>query len=165
MKTYTSLNQEAIRRVPGTVTGVAIIQSENVKIADGTTQTLTAGSPVKLVTEAGPEIVVDGITGASDGPVYGLLVPSLRKAVYATGGVTNLDHAVVLRQGHMNLLAGGNIARGDKLTAVPAPDLTADTYVRVAEAGEYIIGIALEPAVSGGVLAVEIRPLGDVVPA
>lgn len=87
--------------------------------------TIVAGTAVKLVGGAGPQIIVDVCTGPTDGPVYGFIAYDPRKNSYVGGDIIS----VVGRDGVMMMKSGAAITRGARVSATPAADLVTDPTV------------------------------------
>lgn len=110
---------------------------------------IVAGCAVKFVDKAGPRVVVDVTTSASDGPVFGIIPYNLRKNKYAAG-----DPIEVIGQGGCLLLkSAGAITRGDNLAVTNPSVATNDPVVDVTTTvGDYIAGVALGQAAGAGEL-------------
>ena len=67
------------------------------------------GTVLKLIATAGPNIVVDAATSASDGPVFGVIPNTLKKNIYLPGDVCQC----VGVGGVLLLESGGAINRND----------------------------------------------------
>ena len=117
---------------------------------------LVAGSPVKLVAFAGAQIVVDGITSASDGPIYGIVEYSKQKNVYVPGDQLN----VAAKGNVVYLWANAAINRGTRVGAVvPANTLTPPSVQTDTTSGDYTIGVALgQASAQNNFLRVQIDP-------
>ena len=101
---------------------------------------LVAGSPVKLVAFAGPQTIVDGITSASDGPIYGIVEYTKQKNVYVPGDQLN----VAAKGNIIDLWSNAAISRGARVgPVVPANTLTPPSVQTDTTSGDYTIGVAL----------------------
>jgi hypothetical protein len=107
------------------------------------TGTVTAGCAVKLIAYAGPQIIVDVTTSASDGPVYGVIEYSKQKNVYVPGDQFNVA-------GKGNILhhwANGAINRGQRVSITnPSTVLTPPAVSADVTAGDFTVGFALGQA-------------------
>lgn len=121
------------------------------------TAIVTAGTVVKLVpTQAGPNIIVDATTSASDGPIFGVIPYNSRKNVYSPQD--SLE--VVGRGGILMLKSSAAIQRGRALSATNALVATNDpTVASDFTVGSYILGTSLGVASAANLLLkVQVQP-------
>ncbi len=117
---------------------------------------MVAGAAVKLVSKAGPNIVVDVITDPTDGPVFGFICFNQRKNRYAAGDVTE----IVGEGGVLLLKTSGAVTRGDWLGATnPTVSTNDPTVATDTTVGQFVGGQALGQDGTGGTLIkVIVRP-------
>lgn len=101
---------------------------------------ITAGTVVKLKDAAGPNIIVEPVIAATDGPFFGAIPYNKRKNSYVAGDMVE----VVGAGGVMMLKSSGAIARGDNVSAINQTVSTNDPMVvTTTAAGDYILGVSL----------------------
>jgi hypothetical protein len=117
---------------------------------------LVAGAPVKLVNYAGAQIIVDGLTSASDGPIYGVVEYGKQKNVYVPGDQLN----VAAKGNIVHLWSNAAIVRGTRVgPVVPANTLTPPSVQTDTTSGDYTIGVALgQVSAQNAFLRVQIDP-------
>lgn len=122
------------------------------------TAVLQAGSSVKLIasTSIGNEVVVDAVSGPTDGPVFGVIAYNLRKSLYSPGDVCE----VACGASYIFLEASAAIARGAKVTATAATTGNDPTVATVSvPSTQYVTGIAIDPAAgAGSLIRVKVQP-------
>ena len=125
-----------------------------VRINPASEAILTAGSAVKLIAGATPEILVDAVTGPTDGPVFGFIIFSTKKASYSAG-----ENCEVAFDGSaIKLKAAAAIARGAEVACV-AGTADEDPLVKTAVTADYVAGTALGQAgAAGEVITVLVKP-------
>ena len=125
-----------------------------VRINPASEAVITAGSAVKLVSGATPEILVDAVTGPTDGPVFGFIIFNTKKASYSAG-----DNCEVAFDGSaIKLKAAAAIARGAEVACV-AGTSSEDPLVQTAVTTNYVAGTALgQAAAAGELITVLVRP-------
>lgn len=118
--------------------------------------TVVAGTAVKLIAGAGPQILVDVCTGPTDGPVFGFIAYDPRKNIYVGGDL----FSVVGRDGVLLLESSAAIARGARVAATPAADTSSDPTVATdATTGHFVAGTALGQTTGAGqLLKVQVLP-------
>ena len=119
------------------------------QIYSGSTAVIGAGTAVKLVDVAGPNVVVDATTSATDGPVFGVIPFNLRKNTYAA-----LDAVEVCARGSILMLkSSASIARGTNVSCTNAATAADDPVVQTTtSAGDYILGVCLGHAAAANAL-------------
>jgi hypothetical protein len=156
-----SLNQNQFNQTPliGQVARQPNVDTETCQINPYTAAiagTIVAGCAVKLVANAGPEIVVDVMVGASDGPCFGVITYNPQKNSYAAGDRVE----VATEQNIVFLLSSAAITRGARV-AVTNPTTAANdpTVATDPTAGDYTLGNALTQVTgSGQIVAVRVKP-------
>jgi hypothetical protein len=122
------------------------------------TAVLQAGSSVKLIasTGLGTQVVVDAVSGPTDGPVFGVIAYNLRKNLYSPGDVCE----VACNLSYITLLSSAAIARGQKVTATAATTGNDPTVAAVTvPSTQYVTGVAIDPAAGAGALIrVKVQP-------
>lgn len=121
-----------------------------------TATVIVAGCAVKLVAGAGPNVIVDLCTSASDGPVYGIIPYNMRKNTYSPGDTIE----VVGRGGFMMLKSAGAILRGANVSVTnPAVSTDDPTIATDTTTGDFIAGVAVGQASGANILIkVEVSP-------
>lgn len=118
--------------------------------------TIVAGTAVKLIAGAGPQILVDVSTGPTDGPVIGVIAYDPRKNSYVGGDLVS----VVSTEGIVMLESSAAISRGARVSSTPAADTSSDPTVATdATTGHYPLGTALgQASAAGQLIKVQIKP-------
>jgi hypothetical protein len=151
-----SLNQNQFTQAPviGQVAFQPNIDTETCQINPNTTAAyIQAGCAVKLIANAGPEIVVDVTSGPSDGPVYGVIAynPRINK-YYASDRVEIASTSNIIY-----LKSSAAINRGNRVSVTNPTTSTNDaTVASDATAGDSTIGFALTQ-VSGANQLVKVK--------
>ena len=117
---------------------------------------LSAGSPVKLVPQAGKgQIIVDGVTGATDAPYYGVILYNPRKNLYAAGDMCEVGCVGTV----VYLESGAAVRRGDHVESAAATSSADPLVTTVANGTDYELGLALDDTTAANdLIRVEIRP-------
>ena len=116
---------------------------------------IQVGDAVKLVDGTSATFLVDKCSGPTDGPVYGVIAYNNRKNVYKAGDL--LD--VMASKSFVHLLAGGAIARGDKVTTTASTTAADPTVATVSTPStQYVTGVAMDKIASGALGRIEIAP-------
>ena len=117
---------------------------------------LQNGSAVKLITGTSPGILIDAVSGPTDGPVFGVVTYNLRKNLYTAGDVVE----VAANGSYVQLESSAAIARGAKVVSTAATTGNDPTVATVSSAStQYITGVAVDTATaSGQLLRVKISP-------
>lgn len=138
---------------------VDLIPSPNVITAQidpaSSATSIQVGDVFKLVDGSSATILVDKISGPTDGPVYGVLPYNNRKNVYEAGDLIEL----ALATSFVYLKAGGTVARGDKVTTT-ASTTTADPTVATVTvpSTQYVTGKAVDAGTIGQLIRINIAP-------
>lgn len=146
-----SQNQFVPTSLIGSTTGLANPNTVSVQPNPSSSQlTFPAGTAVKLITGASNEILVDAVTGPTDGPVFAVIQSKHQKSTTLPG----FTREASARLNEINLLSGAAIARGDKVayfapTYVGGVQAT-DPLVKTAVATNYVLGVALDRATAAG---------------
>ena len=116
---------------------------------------ITAGCAVKLISNVGPEKVVDVTSGPSDGPVFGIIAYNTRSNVHGAGAHVEVhtDLNVVF------LKSAGAINRGQRVSVTNPTTTGVDPTVAVdASAGDYLAGVAeTQCAAAGALIRVRVK--------
>lgn len=116
---------------------------------------IVAGSAVKLVDVAGPNIIVTPVVAATDGPIFGFIPYNKRKNQYVAGDTVE----VVGQNGVLMLKCNGAVARGDNVSATNPTVLTNDPTVQTTTAvGDYIAGVALGKGATTTLIKIKVSP-------
>ena len=118
--------------------------------------TIVAGTAVKLIAGAGPQIIVDVSSGPTDGPVIGVIVYDPRKNSYVGGDIVS----VASSEDIVMLESSAAINRGARVAATPAADTSSDPTVATDNTtGHYQLGVALGQASGAGqLIKIQIKP-------
>ncbi len=118
---------------------------------------IQVGDAVKLIAGTSATILVDKISGPTDGPVLGVIPYNARKNIYAAGDLIE----VATNESYVFLKASGTVTRGEKV-AVTASTPTADPVVATAvPSTQYITGVAVDTFATGTLGRVRILPSVD----
>lgn len=118
-------------------------------------QLVLAGSAVKLVDVAGPNIIVTPVVAATDGPIFGFVPYNKRKNQYVAGDTVE----VVGVGGVLMLKCNGTVARGDNVSATNPTVVTNDPTIQTTTTtGEYIAGVALGRGATTTLIKVKVAP-------
>ncbi len=115
-----------------------------------------AGCGVKLVNNVGPNIQVDIINGASDGPVFGVIPYNMKKNVYSPG-----DPIEVVSVGGILLLKSyAAVPRGARVAVINPAASTDDPMVQSDQTiNNFSLGVSLGYAAAGSTLIkVQVSP-------
>ncbi len=154
-----ALNQNQLFQTPmlGMVTLDQQPNTVSAQINPSTAATvIAAGCSVKLVSVAGPQVIVDLCTSASDGPVFGVINYNMRKNTYVGG-----DMVEVSGRGNVVMLkTSAAVNRGNAVaTTNPTVSTNDATVASDAVTGDYITGLALGTASGANILIkVQISP-------
>lgn len=153
-----TLNQNQIGILPvlGLLSMVGNPEVINVRLNPASTAYFQAGQAVKLLTSStSKEIIVDAVTGATDGPVFGVIKHNSRGNKPVKGQVVEI---LAGSGGYIWLEAGAAIAVGANVTAsVPGVSGTTDPQVTsTTTTGNYVVGQAVTAASAEGEL-VQVR--------
>lgn len=138
------------------------------QIYGSSTAIIVAGVAVKLVTtQAGPNIIVDATTSASDGPIFGVIPYNARKNSYAAfdsvevvgrGGILMLKTSAAVQRGRAVSCTNPLVATNDPTVA---SDFTVNNYILgtslgYAAAANALIKVQVQPGIvsSTGVISV-----------
>ena len=115
-----------------------------------------AGSPVKLVAKATKgQIVVDVCTGPTDGPVYGIVLYSLRKNQYSPGDLMEVG----CRGTVVFLESSAAVNRGAHVNSTAATASADPLMTTVANNTDYQVGVAIDQtAAANDLIRVEVSP-------
>ena len=151
-----SLNQNQFVQAPaiGQVAFQPNVDTETCQINPNTTASyIQAGCAVKLIANAGPEVVVDVTSSPSDGPVYGVIAYNPRINKYSASDRVEIA-------GTSNILylkSSAAINRGARVSVTNPTTSTNDATVAAdTTAGDYTIGVALTQ-VSGANQLVKVK--------
>jgi hypothetical protein len=151
-----SLNQNQFTQAPviGQVAFQPNVDTETCQINPNTAATyIQAGCAVKLIANAGPEIVVDVTSGPSDGPVYGVIAYNPRINKYGASDrveIASTSNIIYLK-------SSAAINRGNRVSVTNPTTSTNDaTVASDATAGDSTIGFALTQ-VSGANQLVKVK--------
>lgn len=148
---------------------VDMIPSPNVVTAQIlTTSVATAiqnGSVLKLVdggSNGGP-IIVDVVTGPTDGPVYGAIPYAAKKNIYKAGDFVE----VALDSSFIFMKASAAVARGAQVVATAATTSADPTVATVSDnTTQFVTGVAQDKATAANqLIRVRIQPNLTLVPA
>jgi hypothetical protein len=121
---------------------------------DSSATSIQVGDAVKLIAGTSATILVDKISGPTDGPVYGVIPYNAKKNVYLAGDLIE----VATNETYVYLKASGTVTRAEKV-AVTASTPTADPTVATAVVStQYVTGIAVDTATTGLLTRIRILP-------
>lgn len=103
---------------------------------------IQVGSLVKLVAGASGAIVVDVVTGPTDGPVFGCIPFNQRKNIYSPGNYVE----VACGGAYMYMKSSAAIARGDTVSGTAATTTADPTVATDTTSGHFACGIAVDIA-------------------
>ena len=117
---------------------------------------LQNGSAVKLITGVSPGIMVDAVSGPTDGPVFGTVIYNMRKNLYSAGDIVE----VACGGSYIQLETSAAVARGAKVTSTAATAGNDPTIATVSTAStQYVTGVAVDSSTgSGQLVRVKIQP-------
>ena len=117
---------------------------------------ITAGCAVKLISNVGPEKVVDVTSGPSDGPVFGVIAYDSRTNSYS-GGLHCQVHTML---NVVYMLSASSITRGQRVAVTNQASATTDPTVAAdTTGGDYTVGVAeTQPSGSGSLVKVRVSP-------
>lgn len=129
----------------------------SVRLNPASTAYFQAGTPVKLLTSAtGKEIVVDAVSGATDGPVFGVLKHNLRSDKPVKGQVVEIAGigSYIWLEASAAIAVGATVAGKPGVAGTSDPQVTTDVT-----SAHYITGIAVTSAAAeGDLVLVRITP-------
>lgn len=151
------LNQNQFAQTPvlGQVTMLPNTNIIPARILPSSSSVITAGSAVKLVAGAAKEILVDAVSGPTDGPVFGVVCYNMRKNSYSGGDVVEVAGAgsIIIME------SSAAIERAAKVTATAATSSADPTVATVGTPStQYVTGVALDKAASGALFRVQVTP-------
>ena len=150
-------NQTFMAPILGSVDMAAQPNVVSAKIDPASTNAyLQAGSPVKLVAKASKgEIVIDGCTGPTDGPVFGVILFNPRKNTYAAGDTVEVG----CRGTYVYLESSAAVNRGAHVNSTAATSSADPLVTTVANNTDYQIGVAVDQtAAANDLIRIAIEP-------
>ena len=124
---------------------------------DSSAPSIQVGDAVKLIAGTSATILVDRISGPTDGPVYGVIPYNAKKNVYLPGDLIE----VATNETYVHLKTLGTVTRGEKVSVI-ASTTTADPTVSTAAAStDYITGVSVDTAATGLLTRIRILPSVD----
>lgn len=145
------LNQNQFAQTPvlGQVSEIPNANVVTVRLNPSSSAVFQAGSAVKLITGTANEILVDAVSGPTDGPVYGVITYNLRKNLLSAGD----NASVACSTSYVFLEASAGINRGAKVTSTAATTGNDPTVATVsAPSTQYVTGVAVDSASGAGSL-------------
>lgn len=115
-----------------------------------------AGCAVKLISKAGPNIVVDFCVGTTDGPVYGIVPYRLRKNTYAAGD----QISVAPRGSFIMMKTSAAVVRGTNVAVLnPTVSTNDPTIATTTTVGDYVAGVAMgQAAAANALIKMQVAP-------
>ena len=164
---HVSLNQNQLAQTPviGQVAYQPSVETQTCQIYASSVAaagTFVAGAAVKLVAQAGPEIIVDLCANAADGPVFGVIAYNPRNNSYVPGD--RVEVACELNE--VFLLSSAAISRGSRVAVTnPATSASDPTVATDNTNGDYTLGVAISQASGAGqFVRVKVRPAQNIIP-
>ena len=109
---------------------------------------IQVGSLVKLVTGTSGAILVDVVTGPTDGPVFGVIAYNERKNIYAAGDLVE----IVTGGGYVYMKSSAAITRGTSVAGTAATTTADPTVATDTTSGHYVCGVAVDEATAANQL-------------
>lgn len=165
---HLSLNQNQFAQTPviGQVALQPNVDTETCQIniaSAALAGTIVAGTAVKLIDSAGPEIVVDVCSAVTDGPVFGVIAFNAQKNSWSPGDRVEVacDLNVVYLKSSAAITRGARVAVTNATVATDDPTVAADVT-----AGHYTLGVAeTQVTGSGKLVKIKVKPALNLVPS
>lgn len=157
MSQYT-LNQNQFAQTPmlGQVSMIPNPSIVSAQFNPSSSAVLQNGSAVKLITGTSAGLLIDAVSGPTDGPVFGTVIYNLRKNLYNPGDVVEVATA----GSYTFLETSAAVVRGAKVTSTAATTGNDPTVATVSSAStQYVTGVAVDTATGAGqLIRVDIAP-------
>jgi len=117
---------------------------------------ITAGCAVKLISNTGPEKVVDITTSPTDGPVFGVIAYNPRSNVHVAGGHVEVhtDLNVLYLKSSAAITRGARVSCTNPTALANDPTVATDT-----SASDYTVGVAETQATAANQLVkIRVKP-------
>lgn len=150
-----NMNQFTQAPILGLVDQIPSPNVVSAQLISTTSAAIQVGSAVKLVAGTSGAILVDVVSGPTDGPVFGVIPYNERKNTYVANDLIE----VACSDTYVYLKSSAAITRGAKVATTAATTTADPTVATDATSGHYITGVAVDQvAAANQLLRIKIQP-------